>query len=179
MLQPNPLRHDLVHGQARRHGPTAGIGKPQQFQRALDGAVFSVTTMQRDEDPVEARIGKVHHGVAASVEQMRIDAGAAQGVMHAPARHQRHFTFRRPSAEKHTYAAKIRTHSKSPNWAGTLLMEPAPMITTTSPSRTKSRIACGSSATSSTKTGSTRPATRRALASARPSAATRGCSPAE
>ena len=57
-------------------------------------------------------------------------------------------------------------------------IDPAPIVNTTSPSRTTSRIACGIVATSSTKTGSTLPATRSARASARPSAATIAGSPA-
>lgn len=61
---------------------------------------------------------------------------------------------------------------------GTAPMEPAPMQMTTSPSRALSRMACGMAAMSSTNTGSTLPATRRARASERPSAATMGGSPA-
>src|SRR4051794_1900247 len=61
---------------------------------------------------------------------------------------------------------------------GTAPIEPAPIVTTTSPERARSRIACGSSLTCSMKTGSTLPATRIARASALPSAATMGASPA-
>ena len=52
------------------------------------------------------------------------------------------------------------------------------MHITTSPSRAMSAMACGMSAMSSTNTGSTLPATRKARASERPSAATMGASPA-
>src|SRR5258705_9357541 len=62
--------------------------------------------------------------------------------------------------------------------AGTLPMEPAPMVSTTSPARATRRMASGISPMSSTNTGSTLPATRTARASDRPSAATMGGSPA-
>src|SRR5262245_17216573 len=62
--------------------------------------------------------------------------------------------------------------------AATLPIEPAPIVTTTSPSCARRRIASGISPMSSTNTGSTPPATRSARASARPSAATIGASPA-
>lgn len=52
------------------------------------------------------------------------------------------------------------------------------MQSTTSPARALSRMACGMAPMSSTNTGSTLPATRRARASVRPSAATMGGSPA-
>ena len=52
------------------------------------------------------------------------------------------------------------------------------MVSTTSPSSATRRMAAGISAMSSTNTGSTLPATRTARASARPSAATIGASPA-
>ena len=53
------------------------------------------------------------------------------------------------------------------------------MVMTTSPARATCRMASGNCATSSTKTGSTLPATRTARESERPSAATMGASPAE
>src|SRR6185503_3395505 len=62
--------------------------------------------------------------------------------------------------------------------AATLPIEPAPMVTTTSPSRAERRIASGRAVMSSMNCGSTWPATRSARASERPSAATIGDSPA-
>ena len=62
--------------------------------------------------------------------------------------------------------------------AGEPPIEPAPMVTTTSPSLAAARIAAAMSAMFSTNTGSTRPATRTARASVLPSAATMGASPA-
>src|SRR5260221_6147086 len=53
----------------------------------------------------------------------------------------------------------------SARFAGTLPIEPAPMVTTTSPSFALRRIAAGMSAMSSTNTGSTLPYTRNARAS--------------
>src|SRR5690606_16619197 len=64
------------------------------------------------------------------------------------------------------------------NSAATLPMLPAPMVTTTSPSRTIWISACGSSSTFSTKTGSTRPWERTARHTALPSALAIGASPA-
>ncbi len=60
----------------------------------------------------------------------------------------------------------------------TVPIEPAPIAITTSPSRTCSTMVVPSSSTLSAKIGSTLPATRSARASARPSAATIGASPA-
>src|SRR5712691_8030541 len=64
------------------------------------------------------------------------------------------------------------------NCAATLPIEPAPMVTTTSPLCATRRMASGSAVMSSTNTGSTLPATRTARASDRPSAAMIGASPA-
>src|SRR5262249_58437053 len=61
---------------------------------------------------------------------------------------------------------------------GTVPIDPAPMVSTTSPARASLRIASGISAIFSTNTGSTLPAPRIARASERPSAATIGASPA-
>src|SRR5204863_3654083 len=62
--------------------------------------------------------------------------------------------------------------------AATLPIEPAPIVTTTSPLCATRRMACGSAVRCSTNTGSTLPATRTARASERPSAAMIGASPA-
>src|SRR5690606_14490180 len=170
------------------HGAAAGIAQLQQLHRALQGAVFAVAAMQGDEHAIEARGRQLAQRMRAGIEQMRIDAGRLQRLVHALAGHQRHFALGGTAAVQDTHLAQRLhidgrfhglIHASSPTWAGTLLIDPAPMTTTTSPSRTKSRMACGSSATSSTKTGSIRPATRSARASARPSAATSGGSPAE
>ena len=77
-----------------------------------------------------------------------------------------------------TADAVVHHHAAPASCAGTVPIEPAPIVTTTSPSRATSRIAGAMSPTVSTNTGSTRPATRTARASARPSAATIGASPA-
>src|SRR5690606_7853541 len=178
VLQPHALRHDLVHGQARCHGAAAGIGQLQHLERALNRAVFSVAPVQGNEHAIKPGIGQFRERVTPRIEQVRIHADATQRVVHALPRHERHLTFGGMPAVQYAQAAKIRVHSSSPNWPGTRLTDPAAMMTTTSPSRTKSCMAGGTSATSSTNTGSTRPATRNARASARPSAATSGASPA-
>jgi len=69
-------------------------------------------------------------------------------------------------------------HHGDTSCCGVPPIEPAPIVTTMSPSRASPRSASGRSAMSSTKTGSTRPATRSARVNARPSAATMGASPA-
>src|SRR4029450_3084758 len=74
--------------------------------------------------------------------------------------------------------ARLVHHHAAASKVGGCPMEPAPIVTTTSPSRTTARIASATSAIVSTNTGSTRPATRTARTSARPSAATIGSSPA-
>src|SRR5258708_5528 len=62
--------------------------------------------------------------------------------------------------------------------AGTPPIEPAPMVSTTSPGRTILRMASGMSSILSTNTGSALPARRSARTSERPSAAAIGVSPA-
>src|SRR5208283_6046093 len=61
---------------------------------------------------------------------------------------------------------------------GTLPIDPAPIVSTMSLSWTSAWMADATPPTCSTNTGSTLPATRNARASARPSAATSGGSPA-
>ncbi|KAG1313781.1 hypothetical protein G6F62_014038 [Rhizopus arrhizus] len=154
MLQQHALGHGLVHGQRRGHRAAAGVRDAQQFQGALDRAVFAIAAMQGDEHPVEAFSGQLGQAAFARVEQVRVHAGAGQRLLHALAGHQRHFALGGTAAVQHTYFAELRAHASSPTWAGTLLIDPAPITITTSPLRTKSTTACGSSATSSTKTGS-------------------------
>src|SRR5690606_26808285 len=118
------------------------------------------------------------------IEGMRIDALRLQRGQHALARHQRDFALGRAPAEQDADLAEFVFQFRCAHgcscmiFPGTPLIEPAPIVINTSPSRITLRIVAGISAMSSTNTGSPLPATRSACASVRPSAATIGCSPA-
>src|SRR6478736_1163680 len=158
-----------------------------------------MAAMQHDEAAREALALEVAQLALFRVEGMRVDAARTQRLEHARARHDGDLAFGRTAAKKDDDLAEALgihdAHSALPSrvkrsdfegtappssttFAGTAPIEPAPMQITTSPSRALSRIARGIAAISSTKTGSTLPATRRARARERPSAATIGASPA-
>src|SRR5690606_12822128 len=104
----------------------------QKLQRPLQGTVFTVAAMQGNENTVETGIDQIHQRVAASIEQVRIDAGAAQGFVHPLSRHQRYLALGGAPAIQNTNPSEVVTHARSPICPGTRLMEPAPITTTTS-----------------------------------------------
>src|ERR1700744_4304940 len=117
---------------------------------------------------------------------MSVDTGLTQPLHHEAARVERHFALGGFTAEQDCHLAelfRIETAHFTPSFCarrpGTPPIEPAPIVITTSPSRTSVVSASGTSSTVSTNTGSVLPATRIARARARPSAATIGASPAE
>src|SRR5206468_1774606 len=155
------------------------------LQSALHRAVLAVAAVQRDEAAREALALQFAQLALRRIEGIGIDALALQRIEHAGAGHQAHFALGAGAAHQHrNLAERFHVHAhddsllKSATFAATPPIEPAPIAITTSPSRDWSRIVAGNSATSSTNTGSTLPATRSARASERPSAATIGASPA-
>jgi hypothetical protein len=50
---PEQLAAPFVHAQRRGHHAAAGVGNAHQFENTLDGAVFAVAPVQRDESAIE------------------------------------------------------------------------------------------------------------------------------
>src|SRR2546422_76808 len=110
------------------------------------------------------------------------NVGASGDAARAPADMLRHrFVQPQGTAQRDARSVDRLSHVHLPvlaSAAGTPPIEPAPMVSTTSPGRTTLRMASGMSAILSTNMGSVLPATRIARTSERPSAATIGVSPA-
>src|SRR5690606_30291517 len=111
------------------------------FEGSLQGTVLAMAPVQGNEHPIKTRIDQINQRIAAGVEQVGVDALAAQGLVYALPRHQGHFTLGGASAVQHADPAEVHSHTVTPNWAGTRLIEPAPITTITSPSCAKSRMA--------------------------------------
>jgi hypothetical protein len=186
--EPDALGHHLVHGDCRGEHARAGVRQTEQLERALDAAVLAMAAVQGDEAADEALALELAELALGGIERMGVDAHAPQRQQHAGARHDRDLPLGRGAAHQHRDLAQALdvdgsvAHAAfstiSTTCAGTAPIEPAPMAMTTSPAFACSRMVAGISPMSSTKTGSTLPATRKARASERPSAATIGASPA-
>src|SRR5690606_13986031 len=151
--------HGLVHCQTGCHRATARIGQFQQLQRTLQCAVFAIAAMQGDERTIESLRRQVGQRTLSSIKQMGIYTLTQQRRVHAFAGHDGHLALCGTAAVQHSDLAQSLhidgrfsrlSHANSPTKPGTLLIEPAPITTTTSPSRTKSTMAWGNSVTSST-----------------------------
>src|SRR5690606_42038758 len=112
-----------------------------------------MSSVQSNEHTAETCVDQIHQGVATGIEQMCINAHAAQRLGYALARHQRDLPLCGSASVQYPYTTNFSVHAATPNCPGTRLTQPAPLITATSPSRATSRTAYGSPAPSSTSTG--------------------------
>ena len=158
LMQPDALGHDLVHAHAGGHHAGTGVGNAEQLKRALHRAVFAVAAMQRHKAAVKAFVPELGQLAFGRIKGMRIHALAAQCLQHAVAGTQRNLALGRTAAHQHGHLAQRfhigRNHEahacsfsldSATTLAGTAPMEPAPMHSTTSPSRAVRRMVSGMS----------------------------------
>ncbi len=164
---PDALGHDFVHGHARSHHAGAGVGNAQQLQRSLHRAVFTEAAMQGDKAAGKALGFQARTGLARR-DRMRGHpplAHARRPARPCPDIRETSRSDERPPISTATLpkaAAWIIFHcfvlitqsnmrlqlvfsSSSTTLAGTAPIDPAPMVSTTSPGRALSTMARGKS----------------------------------
>ena len=90
----------FVHADGRCAYAAAGVGDAQRFQCALHCAVFAVTAVQVVEGSLKTLCLQLRQRGFGRVEQVRVDAPAAQGLQNQAAAGERHFPFGGESARE-------------------------------------------------------------------------------
>ncbi len=88
--------------------PLPVYGQPEEFQRALQRAVFAAGSVQRDEHAIELAGDELRERLVVRIERMRVDAALEQRRETGVARLQRDLALARGAAEQHGHAAEIR-----------------------------------------------------------------------